>query len=131
MTKEEIGNRLAELRSGKDVNCGLSRYSIRSIEESRSSYPVSNLIMLCETLGVQLLVRDNNTGEEYPVDSVGECHSVIEWLMGRYDIDEKVVYRLTGTHYTPPKGSMSPLSINTLVDVCSVLKCDLDLIVIK
>ena len=129
MTKQEIGKTLADIRNGRTVDCGLTEYSIHSIENCRSSYPVSNLVKLCNSLKVQLYMEDTNTDERYPVDSVEDCHSVIEFLMDRYKTDEKMVYRLTGTHYTFPKGGNQPLSINTLYNVCKVLNADLSLFI--
>ena len=129
MTKQEIGNRLAEIRNGKKVYNTMTEYAIQSIETCRSSYPVSNLIALCNALRIQLYMEDFNTGEKYPVDSAVDCHAVIEFLMDRYETDEKAIYRLTGTHYTPPKGNSRPLSINTLYDVCKALNADLSLLI--
>jgi len=126
MTREEIGIKLSELRDGRGID-GLSDYAIQSIEASRSSYPVSNLITMCSGLGIQLVMIDTNTEEIYPIDSVETCHDVIGMLMERYNVDEKLVYRITGVHYTIPKDGHQPLSINTLLSVCSVLKCNLEL----
>lgn len=131
MTKEEIGNSLAAIRRSSTVNIQLSGYAIESIEKNRSSYPVSNLIKLCNALCVQLVIVDENTGEKYPIDSILDCHMTIRWLMERYEIDEADIYRNTGTHYTVPNGNRQPLSINTLFDVCATLKCNLDLVIRK
>lgn len=128
MTKEEIGKKLAEIRNGGKVDNTMTEYAIQSIEQCRSSYPVSNLVALCNALSVQLYMEDTNTGEKYPVDSVDDCHEIISFLMDRYETDEKMIYRLTGTHYTVPKGNSQHLSINTLYDVCKALKADLNLI---
>ncbi len=129
MTKEELGKRIAEVRNGDRVDNIMTEYAIQSIEKCRSSYPVSNLIALCNGLKIQLYMEDKNTGEKYPIDSVSECHTVIKFLMDRYETDEKAIYRLTGTHYTVPKGISQPLSINTLYDVCKALNADLDLFI--
>lgn len=127
MTREEIGRELARMRNGKSIGYALSGYAVKSIEESRSSYPVSNLLTLCQALNAQFYLKDTNTDERYPVDTIEDCHKVIKFLMDRYETDEKMVYRITGTHYTPPKGVQCPLSINTLFDICKVLKCDVGL----
>lgn len=129
MTKEEIGKRLTEIRNGRKIGNGMTEYTIQSIEQCRSSYPVSNLVALCNALHVQLYVEDTNTGEKFPVDSVSDCHEVLGFLMDRYDIDFMGIYRLTGTHYTAPKGSSQPLSVNTLYDVCKALKADICLLI--
>lgn len=129
MTKQEIGKKLAEIRNGCKVDNTMTEYAIQSIEQCRSSYPVSNLVALCNTLKVQLYMEDTNTGEKYPVDSVEDCHEIIGFLMSRYETDEKEIYRLTGTHYTLPKGTNQHLSINTLYDVCKALNADLSLLI--
>ena len=129
MTKEEIGKAIASVRNGGKVDNTMTEYAIQSIETCRSSYPVSNLTALCNALRIQLYMEDLNTGEKYPIDSVEDCHSVIEFLMDRYETDEKAIYRLTGTHYTLPKGNTQPLSINTLYDVCKALNADLNLLI--
>lgn len=129
MNKEEIGRRIAEVRGGRKVDNTMTEYAIQSIEKCRSSYPVSNLIALCNALRIQLYMEDTNTGEKYPVDSVDDCHEIIGFLMDRYNTDEKAIYRLTGTHYTMPRGSSKPLSINTLYEVCNALKANLSLFI--
>ena len=129
MTKQEIGERLADIRDGKRIDCSMTEYAIQSIEQCRSSYPVSNLVALCNALSVQLYMEDVNTGERYPIDSVEDCHAVIEFLMDRYETDEKDIYRLTGTHYTIPRGTKRHLSINTLYDVCKALNADIGLFI--
>lgn len=129
MTKEEIGKRLAEIRNGGKIDSIMTKYAIQSIEKCRSSYPVSNLIALCNALNVQLYMEDTITGEKYPIDSIEDCHEIIGFLMDRYDTDEKAVYKLTGTHYTAPRGDSQPLSVNTLYDVCNALKADLSLLI--
>lgn len=128
MTKQEIGKKLAEIRNGGKIDNAMTEYAIQSIEQCRSSYPVSNLIALCNALKVQLYMEDTNTGEKYPIDSVEDCHAIIGFLMDRYETDEKDIYRQTGTHYTLPKGASQHLSINTLYDVCKTLKADLSLL---
>lgn len=129
MTKEEIGRAIAEVRNGRDIGGTMTEYAIQSIEKCRSSYPVSNLVSLCSSLRIQLYMEDTNTGEKYPVDSVDDCHEIIGFLMDRYNTDEKAIYRLTGTHYTVPRGGSKPLSINTLYDVCNALKASLSLFI--
>ena len=129
MTKQEIGERIAEIRSGRKIDVAMTEYAIQSIETCRSSYPVSNLIALCNALKIKLYMEDMNTGEKYPVDSIDDCHSVIGFLMDRYDTDERAVCELTGTHYTPPKANIKHLSIDTLCNVCKALKADVGLFI--
>lgn len=126
MTKEEIGTKLSELRNGRSVD-GLSGFAVQSIETGRSSYPVSNLVQYCNSTEAELTMVDTNTDEIFPVKSVWDCHRTINMLMNRYNVDEKLVYRKTGAHYTIPKGKYQPLSINTLLSVCEVLRCNLEI----
>lgn len=127
MNKEELGIELARIRNGNPVE-GLSKYAIRSIEKGRSSYPVSNLIIYCNALSLQIVMTDMATDESYPVDDTQEIHAVLQMLMKRWHIDDSSMCRKAGCHYTAPKGTAGSLSISTMLAMCSALHCKLDFI---
>ncbi len=127
MNKEKLGVELLHRRNGASI-VGLSRYVIKSIEEGRSSYSVSNLIVYCEALSLQMTITDLATDEVYPVDTIFEVHDVLQMLMKRWQIDESMIYRKTGVHYTAPKSDSGSLSINTMLSMCKVLHCKLDFV---
>lgn len=129
MSKEEIGERLREIRKTNHIMIDeLGDYAIRSVETASCSYPVSNLIIMCNALGVKLEITDTYVGETFPVSSISECHLVLATIMDRYEVDHKMIYRLTGRHYTLPKGAKQPLSINTLLAICDALHCEIGLL---
>ena len=126
MTKEQIAEKLRQIHKESDYSGGLSDYAVRSIREGRSSYPVKNLLDYCEGSHIQMVLMDSTTNEIYPMDEVSEVHELIRFLMDRYNTDAIDVYRKTGIHYTEPKYGRAPLSINTLLAVCSTLHCWID-----
>lgn len=128
MTKEQLADKLKEIRQGNQYSGKLSGYAVRSIEESRSSYPVSNLIDYCEGTNLQMVMTDMATDESYAVHEIMDIHEVIDMLMKRYGIDSQYVYRKTAIHYTAPKNGNASLSVNTLLAVCSSLHCKIDFI---
>ena len=128
MTKEQLAVRIKEAANGRTYCGELSGYAISSIIEGRSSYPVSNLISYCNGIDIQFAITDINTDECYDIDDIMDVHNVVEMLMSRYMVDYKLVYRKTAVHYTAPKNGQAPLSINTLLAVCSVLHCKLDFV---
>lgn len=125
MTKEELGEKLAALRDGAKLDCDLSGYAIESIEFGRSSYPVSNLVSYCNASGIVFRLVDHNVGDGYQIHFVEDVHDVLALFMKRYDTDEKMLYRITGVHYTTPRNGRASLSINTLLSVCRALFCDI------
>ena len=127
MNKEKLGIELSHIRNGKPIY-GLTNYAIKSIDEGRSSYPVTNLLIYCEALSLQMVLTDMATDESYPVDNIQEIHDVLQMLMKRWQIDDALMYRKTGIHYTAPKGKTGSLSIVTMLAMCSVLHCKLDFI---
>lgn len=128
MTKEQLADKLKEIRQVNQYSGKLSGYAVRSIEESRSSYPVSNLIDYCEGINLQMVMTDMATDESYAVHEIMDIHEVIDMLMKRYGIDSQYVYRKTAIHYTAPKNGNASLSVNTLLAVCSSLHCKIDFI---
>ena len=128
MTKEQLADKLKEIRQVNQYSGKLSGYAVRSIEESRSSYPVSNLIDYCEGTNLQMVMTDMATDESYAVHEIMDIHEVIDMLMKRYGIDSQYVYRKTAIHYTAPKNGNASLSVNTLLAVCSSLHCKIDFI---
>lgn len=128
MTKEQLAARIKGATKDKEYHGELSGYAIASITEGRSSYPVANLISYCNGLDLQFAITDINTDECYDIDDIMDVHNVIKMLMDRYMVDHKLVYRMTAVHYTAPKNGQAPLSINTLLAVCSVLHCKLDFV---
>lgn len=127
MNKEKLGIELSNIRNGRPID-GLTSYAVKSIEEGRSSYPVANLLMYCEALKLQMILTDMATDENYPVDNMQEVHDVLQMLMQRWQIDDSLMYRKTGIHYTAPKGKTGSLSITTMLAMCSVLHTKLDFI---
>lgn len=127
MSKEELGIKLTQLRDGAQI-IGLTSYAIKSIECGRSSYPVTNLLKYCEALKLRLILTDVATTESYRVDDIQEIHEVLQMLMKRWQIDDSLMYRKTGIHYTAPKGNTGSLSITTMLAMCSVLHCELNFI---
>ena len=127
MNKEKLGIELSLIRGGRSIE-KLTGYAIKSIEEGRSSYPVTNLLTYCEALSLQMVLTDMATGESYPVDNTQEIHDVLQALMQRWHINENCMYRKTGIHYTTPKGNTGSLSIVTMLAMCAVLHCKLDFI---
>lgn len=127
MNKEKLGIELSHIRNDKPIE-GLTGYAVKSIEEGRSSYPVTNLLIYCEALSLQMVLTDMATDESYPVDNIQEIHDVLQMLMKRWQIDDSCMYRKTGIHYTAPKGKTGSLSIVTMLAMCSALHCKLDFI---
>ena len=127
MNKERLGAKLSHIRNGKSIT-RLSKYVVKSIEDGRASYSISKLIVYCEELSLQMAITDLAFDEVYPVDTIFEVHDVLQMLMRRWNIDESMIYRKTGAHYTAPKYSASPLSINTMLSMCKVLHCKLDFV---
>lgn len=130
MNKETLGMKLKWMRKGRPVN-GLSKYSVKSIEEGRSSYPVTNLLIYCEALSLQMVMTDMATDESYPIEDVQSIHEILQMLMKRWQITEYSMYRTTHLHYTAPKGKTGSISIVTLLAMCSVLHCKLDFLKIN
>lgn len=128
MNKEKLGEELSHRRNGSPIE-GLSNYAIKSIEEGRSSYPVTNLLTYCEALSLQLTITDLAMDEIYPVDTIQEVHEVLQMLMKRWKIDDATMYRKANVHYTAPKGNTGSLSINTMLAMCKVLHCKLDFVI--
>ena len=131
MSKEEIGERLKEIRKEKHIKIyelELGENAIYSIEKASRSYSVSNLIIMCNALGVKLEITDTYVGQSFPVSSISECHLVIATIMDRYEIDQKMLYRITGRYYTLPKGKKQPLSIDMLLAICNALHCEIGLL---
>lgn len=124
MRKEVLGYQLSELRKGRPVE-SLSKYAVKSIEKGRSSYPVSNLIVYCNELNIQLSIIDSTTDDVFPVNSTADVHAILQLLMKRWKITELDIYKKTEVHYTPPKGNEGSLSINTLLTMLKVLHCKL------
>lgn len=124
MNKVTIAIKLVELR-GKTPIEHLTAYAVRSIEKGVVSYPVANLITYCKDASLRMVLTDKATLESYPLDEMPEVHEVIQMIMRRYKIDDKLIYRKTGVYYTPPKGNEGSLSMNTLLAVCEALHCTL------
>ena len=97
MNKEKLGIELSHIRSGKPIP-GLTNYAVKSIEEGRSSYPVTNLLIYCRALSLQVVLTDMATDESYPVDDIQEVHNVLQMLMKRWRIDDTLMYRKTSKH---------------------------------
>lgn len=129
MTQTQIANRLKGSLQGRSYVGSLTSYAVKSIEEGRSNYPVSNLIAYCEDMNLRLAMFDLVTEDCFYPTSVLEVHKVLGLLMERYNVDYKLVYRKTAIHYTAPKSfddsSKAPLSIKTFLAVCDVIHCDL------
>lgn len=127
MNKEKLGIELSRIRNGRPIK-GLTNYAVKSIEEGRSSYPVTNLLVFCGALSLQMVFTDMAMDESYPVDNIQEIHDVLQMLMKRWQIDDSLMYRKTGIHYTAPKGKTGSLSIVTMLAMCKTLHCKLDFI---
>lgn len=131
MTQTQIAERLKQALQGKAYEGSLTSYAVKSIEDGRSNYPVSNLLAYCEDMNLQLVMFDLVTEDCFYPTSVLAVHKVLGLLMERYKVDYKLVYRKTAIHYTAPKsfdeGSSvkAPLSIKTFLAVCDVIHCDL------
>ncbi len=128
MNKEKLGIELSHKRNGNPIK-GLTKYAIKSIEEGRSSYPVTNLLVYCEALRLQMAITDLAMDETYPVDTIQEVHEVLQMLMQRWKVDDTDIYRKSGVHYTAPKGNTGSLSITTMLEMCKVLHCKLDFVI--
>lgn len=135
MTPQDIGIKLKEFTEGKDVQFDMSSFSVRSIENGDRNFSLNNLLAYCDYGGIQMSITDLNTEESWDVYSVFEIHKVLKLLMDRYNVDNKLVYRKTAMHYTPPKSFEGEdmndrfrfaLSIKTLLAVCEVIHCKLD-----
>ena len=128
MNQEQLADRIKSVKEDVVYSSNLTSYAIQSIESGRSNYPVANLITYCNDAHLMLTMVDLATEDKL--------------LMKRYKIDQKLVYRKTGVHYTPPKSFIpedlermksdsdgkkyvAPLSIKTLLAVCDVIHCDL------
>lgn len=127
MNKEKLGIELSQIRGERPIE-GLTNYTIKSIEEGRSSYPVANLLTYCEALKLQMVFTDMAMDESYPVDNIQEVHDVLQMLMKRWQVDDSLMYRKTGIHYTAPKGKTGSLSVTTMLAMCSALHTKLDFI---
>ena len=142
MNQEQLANRIKDATNGADYTGGLTHYAVQSIELARSNYPVQNLISFCQDMNLKFVMTDMATEDRFYPESVLDVHRVLDLLMKRYKIDNKLVYRKTGVHYTPPKSLnpedlerikekadgriyVTPLSIKTLLAVCEVIYCDL------
>lgn len=128
MNKEKLGIELSHKRGDNPI-IGLSKYAVKSIEEGRSSYPVTNLLLYCKALSMQMAITDLAMDEIYPVDTIQEVHEVLQMLMQRWKIDDVDIYRKSGVHYTAPKGNTGSLSITTMLAMCKVLHCKLDFVI--
>ena len=127
MNKEKLGIELSHIRDGRPIE-KLSDYAVRSIEEGRSSYPVTNLLNYCKALSLRVVLTDMATDESYRVDNTQEVHDVLQMLMKRWHINDSTMYRKTGIHYTTPKDGIGSLSIVTMLEMCKVLHCKLSFI---
>lgn len=145
MNQEQIAVKLKAVSQDKVYKGGLSSYAVQSIVSGRSNYPVSNLLTYCSDSNIKFVMTDLATEDcFYPV-SVLDVHKVLVFLMDRYEVDHKLVYRKTAVHYTVPKSLVeeeleeiksksdgnkyvTPLSIKTLLAVCEVIHCDLSFI---
>lgn len=142
MTQEQVAERIKSVTLDIDYHGTLTPYAVKSIEEGRSNYPVSNLIIYCQDMNIRLTMYDMVTEDCFYPDSVLDVHKVLDLLMERYAVDYKLVYRKTAVHYTAPKTFdekalekmqssskrkkyVAPLSIKTLLAVCDVIHCDL------
>lgn len=142
MTQEQIAKRIKAVATDKGYKGSLTPYAIKSIDEGRSNYPVSNLITYCRDMRLRLVMFDLTTEDCFYPESVLDIHKVLDILMQRYEVDYKLIYRKTAIHYTAPKSFdendlekmkakskgkkyVTPLSIKTLLAVCDVIHCDL------
>lgn len=140
MTQEEIAQKLQIAEKDRLYKGQLTPYSVQSIEEAKSNYPVANLIQYCQDKNIQMIIIDKATEDSFTAGTILDVHKVINLLMNRYEIDPKLIYRKTGVYYTPPKSLVqedldklkangvrftTPLSIKTLLAVCEVIHCDI------
>lgn len=142
MTQEQVTARIKAAKSDRGYNGSLTSYAVKSIEDGRSNYPVSNLITYCMGNEIKLMMYDLTTEDRFYPQSVLDIHKVLGTLMKRYNVDYKLIYRKTAIHYTAPKSFdekdleklkaspngkkyVTPLSIKTLLAVCEVIHCDL------
>jgi len=127
MNRKQFTKMLGRIKLPQKYSGHLSGYAVQSIVKGRSSYPVSNLVEYCNGTGVRMTMTDMTTDEAYDIDKVENVHEVIGMLMNRYDIGVKRIFLETGVHYTPPNKQRSPLSIDTLLAVCSSLHCKIEI----
>lgn len=129
MTSEQIAERLKEAMSGQVYQGTLTAYSAQSIEQSRSNYPVNNLLKYCQDSNIQMVLMDYMTEDMFCPCSVDEVHGIIALLMNRWQIDYRLVYKKTGIWYTAPRKmagkKIAPLSIKTFLAVCETIHCDI------
>ena len=142
MNQEQLAHKIKSATNGAAYTGNLTPYAVQSIELARSNYPVQNLISFCQDMNLKFVMKDMATEDRFYPESVLDIHKVLDLLMKRYKVDQKLVYRKTGIHYTPPK-SLVPedierlkeeadghkyvisLSIKTLLAICEVIYCDL------
>lgn len=141
MNQQQLAERITDAMEGAVYSGSLTSYAAQSIESARSNYPVSNLMTYCQDSGLQLIMEDMATEDTFHPKTVFDIHYVLDFLMRRYLVDSKMVYRKTGIHYTPPKSLntedlesqdtkegrrySTSLSVKTLLAVCEVIHCDL------
>lgn len=140
MTQKEIVNNLKLAVGDRPYQGSLTYYATQSIEQSKSNYPVSNLIQYCKDMNVQMFVQDGVTLDKFKVSSVLDVHNIISLLMERYEVTFNTIHQKTSVYYTAPKSYekekvnklrskdkriKTPLSINTLIAVFQVLHCNL------
>lgn len=142
MNQEQLAEKISMATNGAAYTGGLSSYAVQSIELARSNYPVQNLITFCHDMNLKIVMTDMATEDRFCPDSILCVHKVLDLLMKRYLIDNKLVYRKTGIHYTPPKSFVpediermkeskgknkyvTPLSVKTLLAVCDVIHCEI------
>lgn len=144
MNLEQLTRRIKEVDNKTPYTGSLTPYVVQSIELGRSNYTVQNFILYCQGRHCKLVMTDLATLDRFYPNSVLEVHEVLNLLMDRYLIDNYMIYRRTGVHYTTPKSydpaelermakdgvvSKYPasLSIRTLLAVCEAIHCDLSL----
>lgn len=145
MTQEHLADRIKNAINGVTYMGYLTPYAVQSIESGRSNFPVQNLITYCQDMNLRFVMTDMATEDRFFPETVLDVHKVLDLLMKRYKVDNKLVYRKTGLHYTPPKSLIPedlermkeeaegrkyviPLSIKTLLAVCEVIYCDLSFV---
>lgn len=120
MNKIELGKKLALLRGGRQIDGNtISAYSVKSIETGRSSYPVSNLFLYTDAIGLGVYVWDYNVDEHYRIGAVEDCHEIIDYLIAYNGADQKSM----GVRYTKPKDGQASLSIDTLLAILNHFHC--------
>lgn len=123
MDRTELGKKLAVLRSGRQIDSGIiSAYSVKSIETGRSSYPVANLFLYADAIGLGIYVWDYNIDEHYRVGAVEDCHELIGYLTA-YNGNGHGSIHSTGIRYTKPKNGQALLSIDTLLAILDHFHC--------